>query len=36
MTFRFAPYTMYIRMNGMILLHVLSYLKIQILNGKNI
>ena len=23
-------------MNGMILLHVLSYLKIQILNGKNI
>ena len=32
----FRPDTMYIRMNGMILLHVLSYLKIQILNGKNI
>ena len=30
------PDTMYIRMNGMILLNVLSYLKIQILNGKNI
>lgn len=30
------PDTMYIWMNGMILLHVLSYLKIQILNGKNI